>query len=311
MRILIIGAGATGGFYGGRLAHAGRDVTFLVRGKRAEALRRDGLTVTTPTETFTVIPKLIAASELAAAGTFHLILLGVKAYAFDAAVDDFVPAVGPETMILPLLNGMRHLDALDTRFGPARVLGGLCRIVGDMDSEGHILQMTPLSDLAYGERSRELTSRIESVDAVLRGAGFNAVLSPDILAAMWVKWTLLSSLGSINALARGSIGAIRALTAFDGIGERFEIRVLEEAMAVATAHGFPPDAKSEAMMRQRLSEPGSTLESSMYRDLTRGNPVEVDQIVGDMIARARAKSVPTPLLEAAFIQLKLYEALRA
>jgi 2-dehydropantoate 2-reductase len=306
MKILVIGAGATGGYYGGRLALAGRDVTFLVRARRAEQLRRNGLVLRTPAGEQSLTPKLISAQELPSADAFDLILLSVKAYAFDAALDDFAPAVGPQTMILPLLNGMRHLDTLSARFGDHAVLGGLCRIIGDMDADGRVLQMTALNELAYGERSRELTPRIQQVDATLKGCGFDAVLSPDILAAMWVKWMLLASLGSINALTRGSIGAVAAIDALDGIGVRLENRVLNEAISVATAYGYAPDEPSLRMMRQRLTERGSPLESSMYRDLTRGNPVEADQIVGDMVTRARAKNIDTPLLEAAYVQLSVY-----
>jgi 2-dehydropantoate 2-reductase len=310
MRILVIGAGSTGGFYGGRLALAGRDVTFLVRDRRRQQLERTGLILRTPEGEESLTPNLIAANDLAAAGHFDLILLGVKAYAFDAAVEDFVPAVGPETMILPLLNGMRHLDALDARFTPHNVLGGLCRIVGDMDADGRILQMTPLSELAYGERSREHTPRIARLDATMQGTGFDATLAPDILASMWVKWMLLASLGSVNALTRGSIGQIEAIHDLDGAGTRFALNVLNEAMAVATAYGYAPSTQSLAMMHQRITEAGSSLESSMYRDLSRGNPVEADQIVGDMVLRARTRGVPTPLLEAAFVSLRVYEQKR-
>jgi 2-dehydropantoate 2-reductase len=307
MRILVIGAGATGGFYGGRLAHAGRDVTFLVRGKRAEALRKNGLTVVTPTETFTIQPKLISAAELSAAGAFDLILLSVKAYAFDAAVRDFAAAVGSETMILPVLNGMRHLDALDARFGSEHVLGGLCRIIGDMDADGRVLQMTPLNDLVYGERSKEVTPRIEAVDAQLKGVGFNAKLAPDILSMMWFKWMLLCSQGTINTLARGTTGQVRAVELFDEIGLRFQTSVLEETMAVAKAHGYPPSPELEHILRTQLTERDSPFTTSMYRDLIRGNPVEADQIVGDMISRARKLNVATPLIEAAYVQLRVYE----
>ncbi|MDE1154626.1 MAG: 2-dehydropantoate 2-reductase [Acidobacteriaceae bacterium] len=307
MRILVIGAGATGGYYGGKLALAGRDVTFLVREKRAEQLRRTGLVLRTPEGESTLEPKLVLAADLAAAGSFDLILLSTKAYGLESAIADMAPAVGEQTMILPVLNGMRHLEVLAGRFGQEKVLGGLCRIVGDLDAEGRVLQMTELNELAYGELSGEKTERIERVHATLSGVGFHAVLAESILNAMWVKWMLLASLGSINVLSRGSIGTVRAVEELEGVGLRFAAHVLEESFAVATAYGYPPDAAAEAMVRGRLTEPGSTLESSMYRDFTRGYSVEAMQIVGDMVLRARRKQVPTPLLEAAFVQLRIYE----
>ena len=307
MRILVIGAGATGGFYGGRLAHAGRDVTFLVRERRAAQLRKTGLMVRTPKEEFTLTPKLISAEELKSAEPFDLILLSVKAYAFDSAVEDFAPAVGPETMILPVLNGMRHLDALDARFGSEHVLGGFCRIIGDTDSEGRVLQMTELSDLFYGERDKSVTARIQAVDAEMQSASFTAKLAPDILEGMWGKWMMMAAINTINPLGRGSVGEIESVRGLDGVGARFLNRAADEAFAVAAACGFGPHQAMEKMIRGRLTEPGSGFESSLYRDLTRGLPVEADQIVGDMILRGRARGVETPLLEAAYVQLKVYE----
>jgi len=307
MRILVIGAGATGGFYGGRLAHAGRDVTFLVRERRAAQLRATGLRVRTPTEEFTVTPKLISAEELKITEPFDLILLSVKAYAFDSAVEDFAVAVGPQTMILPLLNGMRHLDALDATFGAEHVLGGFCRIIGDMDDQGRVLQMTPMSDIFYGERDKTVTARIQAVDAQMQGAGFSAKLAPDILEGMWGKWMMMAAINTINPLGRGSVGEIEAVREMDGVGARFLNRVADESFVVAAACGYAPSAATEAMIRGRLTEPGSGFESSLYRDLTRGLPVEADQIVGDMILRGRRLGVETPLLEAAYVQLKVYE----
>ncbi|MDE1163638.1 MAG: ketopantoate reductase family protein [Acidobacteriaceae bacterium] len=310
MRILVIGAGATGGFYGGKLALAGRDVTFLVRGKRAEQLRQNGMTLRTPTgEQHIAEPKLITAAELANTPAFDLILLAVKAYGFAASLDDFAAAVGPDTLILPLLNGMSHLAKLDARFGREHVLGGLCRIVGDIDPDtGAIVQMTPLSDIAYGERDLAATDRIRRVDETMQGAGFHAILAPDINASMWVKWMLLASTVSINVLGRGTIGEIEALDTLDRIGFRFQNRVIDEAASIATANGYAPDAASETMIRKRLTEKGANFTASLYRDLTRGFPVEADQIIGDILLAGREKGVDTPLIEAAYVQLKVHEA---
>lgn len=311
MKILVVGAGATGGFYGGKLALAGRDVTFLVRGSRAEQLRSTGLMLRTPDgDTTLAAPSLIATGELAGAETFDLILLSVKAYQFEQAMEDFAPAVREGTMILPIMNGFRHLESLESRFGAEPVLGGFCRIVGDMDEEGRVIQMTNLGDLFYGERDGTISERIQRVDAAMKGAGFEANLSPAILRQMWGKWIMMSSINTINPLGRGSVGEVEAVRELDGAGRRFETRALEEAFAVATAHGYAPDAATEAMLRLRLTEAGSTFESSLYRDLKRGFAVEADQIVGDMVRRGREKGIDMPLTEAAYVQLKVYEARR-
>jgi 2-dehydropantoate 2-reductase len=172
MRILVIGAGAVGGYFGGRLAAAGRDVTFLVRPARAAQLQRTGLQIFDPYGDVRVQPKLLLAEDLKAnPKAFDLIVLSTKAYSLDAAIEDFAPAVGSETVILPLLNGMRHLDALDARFGEEHVVGGSTQIVADLDAEGRVHSMTQLHDLNFGERDKTVTARIKAIDETLRGQG--------------------------------------------------------------------------------------------------------------------------------------------
>jgi 2-dehydropantoate 2-reductase len=151
MRILIVGAGAVGGYFGGRLAEAGRDVTFLVRPSRAKQLRQAGLCIISPHGDAVVTPKLVSAGEIET--PYNLIFLSVKAYALESAMDDFGPAVGPETMILPVLNGMRHLDLLARRFGEGKVIGGVCLVAAEIDDEGRVVQIAGIQRLAYGERN--------------------------------------------------------------------------------------------------------------------------------------------------------------
>ncbi len=305
MRILVIGAGAVGGYFGGRLAAAGRDVTFLVRGARAEQLRRSGLRIFDPYGDVQVRPKLLLAEELKARPeVFDLIVLSTKAYALEAAMEDFAPAVGSATVILPLLNGLRHLEALDARFGAEKVVGGFTYIVADMDAEGGVHSMTQLHDLSFGERDKAVTARIQAIDEMLRGAGFDAYLKPDILAAMWQKWALLAAMGAITCLMRGSIGAVVAAPG----GAETARAIIAECVAMATANGYPPEATALAMMTQRLTEAGSPLTASMYRDLQRGSRVEADHILGDLLERGRKHGVEAPLVRAAYVQLSVYSA---
>ena len=305
MRILVIGAGAVGGYFGGRLAAAGRDVTFLVRAARAEQLRRSGLKIFDPHGDVSVQPKLLLAEELKARPeTFDLIVVSTKAYALEAAMEDFAPAVGSATVILPLLNGLRHLEALDARFGAEKVVGGFTYIVADMDAEGGVHSMTQLHDLSFGERDKAVTARIQAIDEMLRGAGFDAYLKPDILAAMWQKWALLAAMGAITCLMRGSIGAVVAAPG----GAETARAIIAECVAMATANGYPPEATALAMMTQRLTEAGSPLTASMYRDLQRGSRVEADHILGDLLERGRKHGVEAPLVRAAYVQLSVYSA---
>jgi len=303
MRILVIGAGAVGGYFGGRLSKAGRDVTFLVREGRAEQLRRTGLHVISLEGDFTVQPKLLLASELKQSPqSFDLILLSTKAYQLASAMEDFAPAVGPETAILPLLNGMAHLDTLTKRFGEHAVLGGSTRIVADVDADGAVHSMETLHDLAFGERDKSITPRVEAIAAALSGAGFDDKLSADIIAFMWQKWTFLAALGAITCLLRGSIGAVATAL----YGTETELAILHECNAVATANGYPTQQQFLDTVTARLTLKDSPLTASMYRDLQRGGPVEADHILGDLLRRGEACNVPTPLVKAAYVQLSIY-----
>ena len=301
MRILIVGAGAVGGYFGGRLAQAGRDVTFLVRPARAKQLRQDGFRIISPHGDAVLTPKLVSATEIDA--PYDLMFLSVKAYALEAAMNDFAAAVGPETMILPVLNGMRHVDLLTKRFGEHPVIGGVCLVATEIDDAGRIVQLADMQQLLYGERNGETTPRLQTLDATLQGAGFDARLSTDIMQAMWEKWVQLASLGAITCLMRGTIGEIVAAPG----GAELSLKVVDESAAVATACGHKP---SEAILSRHaaaMTAPGSPLASSMYRDLRKGAPVEVDHILGDFIERGSAHGVATPLLKAAFVNLRVYQ----
>ena len=300
MRILVVGAGATGGYFGGRLAEAGRDVTFLVRPKRAEQVRQDGLQILSPHGDVTLHPALVTADRIAA--PYDVVLLTVKAFALDAAMTDLAPAVGPDSMIFPVLNGMRHIDTLTARFGEAPVLGGVCLVATTLDAQGHIKQLAEFQQLVYGERNGEMSARVKALDAAMQGAGFTARASGTILQEMWEKWILLATLGSITCLLRGTVGDIEAAPGGAGLA----LEVLGECVSVATASGIPPSEAFLARTKASVTAKGSPSAPSMYRDLTQGLPVEADQIVGDMVARARQFGIAAPILSAAYAHLSIY-----
>ncbi|MGF6226111.1 2-dehydropantoate 2-reductase [Inquilinus ginsengisoli] len=301
MRVLVVGAGATGGYFGGRLAQAGRDVTFLVRPGRAVALRADGLRIVSPHGDATLAPRLVTADAID--GPYDAVLLAVKAYGLAGAMADLAPAVGPETMILPLLNGMRHMDLLSARFGSAAVLGGVCKIAGTVDAEGRIVQLAGFHELAYGERDGTPSARTDRLDPVLRGAGFDARLTSGIEREMWEKWVMLAALGGITCLMRGSTGEVVAAPG----GADFAGHFLDEVVAVVNAVGTPPGSAFLATTRAFLTEPGAARTSSMYRDLQQGAPIEADQIIGDLLVRGRAAGIDTPLLALAATHLAVYQ----
>src|SRR3984885_8087691 len=302
MRILVIGAGAVGGYFGGRLAEAGRDVTFLVRARQAELTREHGLRIVSPHGNGTLHPKLTLADEID--GVYDLIILCVKAYSLQAAINDFAPAVGPGTMILPLLNGMRHLELLARQFGEDSVVGGVCLIAAEVDKDGRIVQLTDVHRLVYGEHTGGNSARMNALNQVMQGAAFKAGTSDNILQDMWEKWVMLASLGAATCLMRANIGEIEAVPG----GADLARAILGECSAISGACGYVPGATFLARTEKMLTTPRSTLTSSMYRDMSKSAPVEVDQILGDLLERGRKFGVTTPLLEAACANLRIYQA---
>jgi 2-dehydropantoate 2-reductase len=304
MRILVVGAGAVGGYFGGRLMEAGRDVTFLVRARRAEQMQTDGLQIVSPHGDLTLRPKAITAEQIA--GAYDLVLLGVKSYTLKAAMDDFSPAVGSETTILPVLNGMRHIDLLAARFDKHSVLGGVCRVATEIDEVGRIRQLADFQSLSYGELDGSRTPRIEQLDATLTGAGFESSVSDRIVPDMWEKWVQLATLGAINCLLRGSIGQVVAIPG----GADLCLALLSECAGIAQTCGYPQSDAFLARQTADLTSQGSPMTSSMYRDFNKGLAVEVDTILGDLLERGRRHGLRTPLLEAAFVNLSIYQQQR-
>ncbi len=304
MRLLVVGAGATGGYFGGRLAAAGRDVTFLIRPKRVAEIARNGFVIVDPKGETRIEPKIATADTLGQ--SYDLVLMSVKAYSLPAAMDDIAPAIGPNTLILPVLNGLKHFDVLSERFGADKVIGSFCKINARLDDHGRIIQMSPLHELVYGEHDGSRRPRIEAIDAFFKGAGFDARLSEDIGRELWEKWVLLASLGAATCLMRGTVGDIVARQG----GRAFIEALLDEVTAVATAHGKAPDPGYLEATRQLLTAAGSPMTASMYRDLIKGLPVENDEIIDDLLARAASVGVNTPYFHLAAIHLGVYAARR-
>lgn len=301
MRILVVGAGATGGYFGARLAQAGQDVTFLLREKRALAVQRDGLTVHSPHGDFHFQPSVLQASQLT--GPYDLILLTVKSFGLEAAIKDIAPVVGEHTMILPVLNGMKHIETLSQRFGEHALLGGLCKINATLDADGHIHQMTPMHQIYYGELSGEKTARIQRVDQAFKEAGFDAFLSETIMTDLWEKWLLLCSFGAITCTMHGNIGQVASAPG----GTEFATGIVNEALTTMKAFGYAERAAAVAKVKEAVTDKYSEQTSSMYRDMTQGNPVEADQIVGDLVERAIRVGINVPLLQAAYTHLCVYQ----
>jgi 2-dehydropantoate 2-reductase len=305
VKILVVGAGAVGGYFGARLAQAGRDVIFLVRPNRAEQLQRDGLRILSPHGDLTLQPQTVTTGNIH--GPYDLIFLSVKAQVLDQAITDMAPAVGPDTMIYPVLNGMRHMDTLARTFGEHTVLGGVCMVSTDLDEQGRIVQISPMQKLTYGELSGEITPRLRSLDETMRNAGFETELSTGIVQAMWHKWVMIASLGLVTCLLDGPIGEINAVPD----GEQTILQALDECAAIGAACGFPLPQPIAAFLRQSSTTKDSKLTSSMYRDMQKGAGVEVDTILGDLLAHGQKHGLKTPLLQAGCVRLRVYQNARS
>jgi 2-dehydropantoate 2-reductase len=305
MRILVVGAGAIGGYFGGRMLQAGRDITFLVRPKRATELAAAGLVIKSPNGDVTLKnPPTVQADRLNE--KFDAVLLGCKAFDLDDAIKSFAPAVGPQTAIIPLLNGMLHLDVLDRKFGRERVLGGLCTIAVTLNEHREVVQLNPIQSLNFGERDGKMSDRVRTIAEMMASGKFGSVASEHIIQEMWEKWVFLASLAASTCLMRTSVGNILASPG----GKDFILGMLDECKAVATAEGYAPRAPFLERTLGMLTTEGSQLTASMFRDIKAGAPVEADHVIGDLIARGDADKVPVPRLRTAYTHLKAYEKQR-
>lgn len=303
MRILVVGAGAVGGYFGGRLAEAGCDVTFLVRARRAAQLAETGLVIKSCVGDATLKPKTISAEKLNE--FYDMVLLSCKAYDLESAINSFAPAVGPQTIILPVLNGMRHLERLDARFGSNKVLGGLCQIVATLDATGAILHMNDSHLIVFGERNSIHSPRVEAIAAMMAAAKFSSRASETIMHDMWEKWVFLATLAGITCLMRASLGDVAAAD-----GSWISIELFEECCAIAEHAGYATSSKFINRINGMLKSKGSSMTASMLRDIERGGPVEADHIIGDLLQRAPENGKRNPLLKVVHVHLKAYEIRR-
>ncbi|WGR99526.1 2-dehydropantoate 2-reductase [Bradyrhizobium sp. ISRA443] len=304
MRVLVVGAGAIGGYFGGRMLEAGRDVTFLVRRKRASELASAGLVIKSPNGDVTLKnPPTLQADKLSE--KFDVVLLSCKAFDLDDAIKSFAPAVGDKTAIIPLLNGMLHLDALDKTFGASHTLGGLCAIAATLNEAREVVQLQPMQSLNFGERAGGMSDRVRAIAetfSVINGAA----ASDHIMQDMWEKWVFLASLAASTSLMRTSVGNILAAPG----GKDFLIGILDECSAIAADAGHMPGGPFFQRTRGLLTTEGSPMTASMFRDIQAGLPVEADHVIGDLIVRADAAKIPVPKLRTAYTHLKAYEKQR-
>lgn len=306
MKILILGAGSIGGYVGGRLHQHGTDATFLVRPARREALARDGLVIkSTKGDITQKVKTVLGGGE---GGPYDVVLLTCKAYDLDSAIDAVAPAIGAGTTVVPLLNGMRHIDVLAGKFGDARVVGGLARVGVAMNDKGEILHTSPFAAISFGERgAAPARPALVGLDAAIKKSGVDGGLHQNIVQDLWDKWIMLCTLASMCCLMRGTSGDILEA----GDGQAIVLETVEECRKVAAAAGCDPGDKGMATVRSYLTQKGSKFAASMLHDLEKGAMVEADHVVGDMIARAKKAGIATPNLRMGYAHLQVYLARRA
>lgn len=306
MKILMLGAGGVGGYFGGRMVEAGADVTFLVREGRAAQLR-DGLRIESPNGDATIPVKTITGPAPDAA--FDVVILSCKAYGLSGALEAIAPFVRGGVAILPLLNGFAHLEEIAARFPEATLWGGIAGVAAALTEDGVVRQMLPFQTICAGLREGCADGRaeLEALIAALTRAGVDATLDADVERAMWEKWCFLATLAAATCLMRAPVGEILATEH----GEALIAGLFGECNRTARAEGFSPAPGPTRAYRDKLLARGSAFNASMMRDMESGRPTEADHIIGDMIARARRNGVETPLLRVAFSRLQVYENRRA
>jgi len=305
LKTLVLGAGGIGGYFGGRLAEAGRDVAFLVRPGRRDQLARDGLVIESVNGNAKLAVKTVLAEELKPG--YDAILFTCKAYDLDSAMDAIAPAVTGDAAIVPLLYGLAHFDTLDARFGRQRVMGGTAQINAMLRKDGAVVNGDALHRIIFGERDKAETPRAKALAAEFAGTKCEAKLSPDIVQELWEKIVFLSALAAATCLFRGNVREIMAAPG----GREAMLRLLKANTEIATKAGRPPRPAVIQSATERLTDPAGEWSASMMRDMEAGNRVEADHIVGWMLAKAREFGIDDTMLSVAYTHLKTYEARRA
>lgn len=305
MRILCLGAGAIGGYFGGRLLEAGSHVVFLVRKGRKEQLDQFGLRIESQFGNYAApVDSILEASD---AGNCDIVLLTCKAYDLPSAVEAIAPAVRADTAVLPLLNGVAHLDTLNARFGRERVLGGTAKIAATLAPDGAIRHLNDWRYITFGEQDGSMTARVQKLGSAFDERTVIATAVTDIMQVMWEKLVHLSTVAGMTCLMRASVGEIASTDQ----GADLMIQFLENNAAIAAAEGFRPSDKFMAEYRSLLRDRNLKYTASMLRDIEAGNRIEGDHVIGYMLKKARQYDSDSFLHEVIYTHLQAYDRRRS
>jgi len=290
MRICVVGAGAVGGYFGGRLATAGTEVAFLARGATLAALREDGLRLQSPLGDLTLAP-VTATDSPASIGPVDAVILGVKAWQVAEVARSLHPLLAPDTAVLPLQNGVDAPRELVEVLGAAHVLGGTCRIVARTVSPGRVEHLGVAPSIALGELDDRRTVRVDALASELERSGVAVTVPADIHSAMWQKFLFIAAASGVGAVSRAPIGAVRSLPASRALLREAMVEVA--ALAAARGVELAPDIVERTMAFVDTLPAGAT--ASMQRDLSEGRPSELGSINGAVVRLAAEAGVPVPV----------------
>ncbi len=305
MKILVLGAGGVGGYFGGRLAEIGADVTFLVRDRRKQQLDSQGLRIESRFGDATVPVKSTIASGVRP--EYDLVLLTCKAYDLDDAMETISPALGENTIVLPLLNGVAHLARLNDRFGQHRVWGGTAKIASTLTPDGIVKHLNEWSTVTFGTQDKVASAQAIELKSLLVKARIDAQISNDIVRDLWMKLVHLATVATMTSLMRSNVGEINRTRE----GKSLMMRVLATNIEVATREGYTPDAAFVKSYTELFSQDDSVYEASLARDIEKGGAIEADHILGFMLARVRAYGLPDTIQLLSYTGAKAYEQRRA
>jgi 2-dehydropantoate 2-reductase len=306
MQYLVLGAGALGGYFGAKLLQGGADVEFLVRPKRAAQLAEHSLVVKAHEGDIRIPVKTVQAGQIA--HPYDVILLCCKAYDLEAAMDAVSPAIGPGSAILPVLNGVNHIDILSGRFGRQHVLGGLMIVNAALTPEGNIVQSAVSGNMTtFGELNGATSDRCLAIERAFAAGGMGNTLSETVMAQMWAKFVLYGCAATVATLCRSRAGAIAAAPA----SASFVEAVIDECTRVAMAEGYNPPESGAELVRSLYSQTDSKYGPSILVDMEEGRRTEGEHTIGDMADRAARHGIAAPILTAARCNLQVYEVLRS
>lgn len=303
MKILVLGAGAIGGYFGGRLIQNGGDVTFLVHKKRQAQLLTDGIRIKSRFGDYSGKTKAVLESEVGHDG-WDLIILSCKAYSLESAIESIRPAVGKRTAVLPLLNGIAHLERLNREFGESSVLGGLAKIVAALGPDGTINHLNDWCSVTFGEQDGSLSERTQHLQKLFPVGSVKALAVPDIQQKMWEKLVHLSTVAGVASLMRASVGEIASAPG----GSELLTRFLESNADISKKEGHPISETFLDEYRKLFQDKTAAYVPSLLRDIERHNRMEGDHILGFMLRLARKHGLDDTLYNVINIHLKAYEA---